>query len=112
MSFDISGILGNLAQGAIDAAKQVATNMIKEAAADAIAFLNVALPTLSRYVDLLASKQITPEEFKSLMLGLKDLATMAALTQAGLAEIEVEKTRNAILKAVTSVAIGAVSKIP
>lgn len=111
MSFDISGILGNIFQGAIDAAKEVAQKMIKEATADATEFVSAILPALGRYVELLASKQITIEEFKSLMMGLKDLGQMAALSQAGLAEIEVDKTRNAILKAVTGIALGAVSKL-
>lgn len=110
MSF-IDGILEDLKQGAIEAAKQVAINQFKEAAKDAVEFVESALPSIGRYINLLISKQISPEEFKNLMLGLKDLAQMNGLTAAGLAAIQVDNTRNAILQAVTSVAIGAVGKI-
>lgn len=111
MSFDISSILGNITQGAVDAAKQVATNLVKEASSDALDFVRLAAPSIGRYVDLLAANQITVEEFKSLMMGLKDLAGMFALTQAGLVAIEVDKTRNSILKAVTGIAMNAIGKV-
>lgn len=109
--FNFSDIINDLEKGAVEAAKEAGINFLKEAAADAIEFVQSALPRLSRYVSLLLSKQITEDEFKDLILGLRDLAQLNGLTAAGLAAIEIEKTRNGILKAVTSVALGAINKL-
>ena len=100
-----------LKNGAVEAATSVAIGMAKEASADAIAFVGMAAPSIGRYVELLADKKITDEEFKNLMGGLLVLAKMEGLTLAQMAAIKVDETRNAILKTVTSVAMGAVSKI-
>lgn len=110
MSFNFDSIIGDLEQGAIDAAKHVAVESLKEAAADALEFVQAALPSLNRYVALYLDKSIDADELKSLVLGLRDLAEMNGLTQAGLTAIKVNETRNAILKAVTSVALGAAGK--
>lgn len=110
-NIDIQGIIDDLKVGAIDAARQVASSMLQEAAKDATAFVSMATPAIMRYLDLAIAQKITLDEFKSLMLGLVDLAKMAALTEAGLAEVEIDRTRNALLKTVTSLAIGTVSKL-
>lgn len=104
-------LLDNLKAGAIEAAKKVALGFVKEGAADAEAFVEMAWPAIQRYLNLLLSKQITEDEFRSLVLGLRDLAEMKGLTAAGLVAIEVDRTRNAILKTITSIAIGAVGKM-
>lgn len=111
MSFSINSILGELEAGAIDAAKSVAVTMLAEASKDAKAFVHLAVPCVGRYMELFLSKQITKDEFANLMLGLKDLAELHALTLAGATEIEIDKTRNAILSTVSQIALGAVSKI-
>lgn len=109
--FDISSILDDLEQGAIDSAKSIAAGLVEEASSDAVNFVTKALPEISRYISLFLSKQISLDEFKSLMMGLLDLAEMNGLTEAGLAEIEIDKTRNAVLQTVTSLVTGVVSKL-
>jgi len=112
MSLDIPAILTEIKNGAIDAAKQTVLNTLtSEAVQDAEVFVASSVDKIERYIRLLLSSQITPEEFKSLLMGLKDLAEMNGLTVAGLAAIEVEKTRNAVLNAVTSIAMGAIKTI-
>lgn len=111
MNFNITSILGDLEKGAIDAAKEVAIEQLKEAAADAIDFVKVALPAISRYADLYLSNRITADEFGSLMAGLGDLAEMNGLTQAGVAAVKIDETKNVILKTITSIATGAITKI-
>lgn len=121
MSFDIKSILGNLEQAVIQASGDSLQNLkdstvanfedlLKQAAGDAIAFVSSAVPFLGKYTDLYIQKLITSDELESLILGLKDLAEMNGLTQAGLAAIQIDNTRNSILKVVTSTLIGAVSK--
>jgi hypothetical protein len=104
-------LLDDLKNGALEAAKNVRDTLIEEASKDAIQFVEMAFPSIQRYIVLRLSGKITEDEFESLLKGLLALAEMKALTVAGLGEIEIDKTRNFILKTVTSIAIGAVSKI-
>lgn len=106
----LSFFMENVGQGAIDAAKEVAIESLKEAAADASAFVQAAAPSLARYFNLYLDKKIDQDDLKSLIFGLRDLAEMNGLTQAGLTAIKVNETRNAILKAVTTVALSSISK--
>lgn len=110
MSF-FDSIKTDIEAGVLEAAKTAGLAFIKEASVDALAFIGRSGASIERYAVLFIKREISLDEFKSLMLGLKDLAEMSALTEAGLAAIDVDNTRNAILRAVTSVALGAVSKI-
>lgn len=107
----MNDIFEKLKDGAIEAAKAVASDMAKEASADAIAFVSMAAPSIGRYIKLRVDGQISDDEFKNLMGGLLVLAKMEGLTLAQMAAIKIDETRNAILKTVTGIALGAVSKI-
>lgn len=108
MTFDINTILDDLKQGAIDAAQATALDLLKEAAEDALAFVEASVPNLARYLSLRAEGKINDQELESLILGLRDLAEMSGLTLAGLGAIKVQAIRDSILKSVTQVALGAV----
>lgn len=110
MNFEINSILKELELGAISAAQNVATTMLKEASKDATEFVSMAVPSTTRYLQLLIDRQIDSDEFKRLMGGLLSIAKMTTLTEAGFGGIEVDKTRNAVLKSVTDIALGAASK--
>lgn len=111
MNFDITNIADDLKRGAVDAAKEVAKNFLVESAADAVEFVSKSLPYLERYMKLYLDDKINADELKSLVLGLKYLAEMNALTVAGMASIEIENTRNTILKTITSIALGSIKSI-
>lgn len=109
-NFNVYSIVDDLKLATSEAAKEVLRGMGKEATEDAFAFVEMALPAMARYSSLYITRQITEDEFNSLVLGLRDLAQMSALTLAGLAQIKIDETRNAILKTVSNIAIGAASK--
>lgn len=111
MSF-MDNIIEKLKDGVIDAVKVVGSEFIEQAKADGIDFVKAGAPSLLRYFQLYASAQISQEELKSLVFGLKDLAEMKALTLAGMTAIQVDKTRNTIFQTVTSIATGAIAKLP
>lgn len=116
---DIKSILASVETAAIGAARDFATGelektgkeILTQAAHDAIDFVAAALPALERYIKLLMDGSITKEEFASLMGGLKDIASLNGLTAAGLTAIQVDNTKGTIVKTITSLVIGAVSKI-
>jgi len=95
-------------QAAIDAAKTAAQQFAAQAATDAKAFLKTAAASLLKYTTQLKANDITQDEFADLVNGLKDLATMNALTEAGLAEVALEAVRNAVTDAVIQVVLDAV----
>jgi len=109
--FDIGSILEQLEKGAIAAAQEAGTEFLKEAAADATDFVTKAVPSMSRYTQLLVSKQITVDEFRALMNGLLDVAEMKGITAAGASLVRVDKTRNAITRAALDIILGSISKI-
>jgi hypothetical protein len=104
-------IIKDLETSALDAAKHAAAGFIPAATEDAKSFLKLALPSLERWFGFYTSKAITADEFKCLLFGLKDLASMNALTVSGLALIEVDKVKNTMLSAVTQIATGAITKL-
>lgn len=107
----LDAIIKDIEAAAIAAAKEAAAGYIPAATEDAIAFVKTTVPMLERWIGFLISGAINTDEFKSLLLGLKDVIVLNALTQAGLISIEVEKTKNAILNAVTQVATGAIKTL-
>jgi hypothetical protein len=107
----LQSILSDIENQTLDAAKTAGKAAMTAAISDTKDFLVQALPRLERWFQALLDKNITEDEFKSLLLGLKDLAFVNALTVAGIAEIEIDKTRNTILQTLTSVASSAAGKL-
>lgn len=111
MTIDFSQLLKEIEQGVIAAAVQDATAFAEQAAADAAKFIAASTASIAKYITLYANGQINGDELKSLLLGLGSLAEMQGLTEAGLAEVEIEKIRNAILSSLASIVGSAVGKI-
>ncbi len=82
--------IAQLAAGSFGEAKQAAER-------DAQEFLQKTEADLKRWTDLLVDGKLTHEEFEFLVMGRKEVATMEALKQAGLAQVRVDRFRNAIL---------------
>jgi len=56
-------------------------------------FLDKSKADLQRWLKMLNNKELSPEDFKSLVEGLKDLAPMEALKQAGLKAAKLDHFR-------------------
>jgi len=109
MTIDFQTLLKTIESGVIEAAVKDATAFAEQTAADAAAFVAASTVSISNYVSLYIAKSITADELKTLLLGLGELAEMKGLTEAGLAEIEIEKIRDAALQALASI-VGAAVK--
>ena len=98
----------------LETLRQVGADSLESSIKDAQAFILAAGPRVARYVNMYYStdpnQKITLDELKSLLLGLADLAALAALTEAGYAQIRLEATRNILIQTVTSAVVGIVSK--
>ncbi len=62
--------------------------------ADSNDFITRARKDIELWIKFVAAGQLTPDDLEFLVKRRKDLAAMAALTQAGLTAAEVEKCRN------------------
>jgi len=75
-----------------------------EATDDARAFLQQSQADLERWTRLLAAKSLTLQDFEFLLAAKKDLAEMAALKRAGLAQVQLGRFINAVVGAIISAA--------
>lgn len=112
MSIDLNELKGQLIGAVGDAAKQAnIEQQLSELAGNAADFVSASLPAIARYSELLLSKQITQDEFVSLMAGVGDLAEINGLTVAGLTAIQVDHVKKTIVNSVTTIVSGFVSKL-
>ncbi len=107
----IDSILNDIKTNALTAARTAGVHALADVEADTQSFLTAAIPRLERWLNALLNHNLTPDEFRILLLGLKDLAFANVLTVAGDVLIEVDRVRNAVLSVVTSAASAAVGKI-
>ena len=97
MPVDFDKIFDELKQEIATLAKTTVKNYTKQAVADGKQFLEETEEKLRRWTLLLASKQLTTEDFEWLVLSQKDLAKMEALKQSGLALARVDAFRTSLM---------------
>ncbi len=82
------------------------TGYAREATADAKDFLDTSKADLKNWVTLYAQGNISKDDLRDLILGQKDLSQMVALKQAGLAQISIDRFRNAMIEKVVTTITG------
>jgi len=87
-----------------DLAKETLKSAIEQAKDDAEAFLKRSANDLKRWTGMLATGELSKDEFESLVKGLKALAKMHALTQAGISIARINRFRNAVINLVLNAA--------
>jgi len=90
--------------GIVDIATKEARDFVGAAQADGQAFLDALKADLQTWTQQLAAGTLTPGDFAFLVRGKKDLATMNALTEAGLAAIRIDKIRSAVIDLIITAA--------
>jgi hypothetical protein len=74
------------------------------AVSDATAFATSMKTDLQNWTSELAQGTLSPDDFKFLVQGKKDLAALVALKQAGLAEAALDQFVNGVLNVIVSAA--------
>ena len=77
-------------------ARTVLKRAVKEARADAEAFVDRSAEKIERWTRLLAAGDLTKDEFASLMRSQRDLAELSALTKAGISASRLKKFRETL----------------
>jgi hypothetical protein len=85
-------------------AKTILKRGVKEARADAAAFVDNSAEKLERWTRLVAAGELTADEFASLVRSQKDLAELSALTKAGIQASRLQKFREKLVDAAVDTA--------
>jgi hypothetical protein len=96
--------LAALETGIRDLAAKTGKEFAKDAQSDAREFLTKTEEDLKRWTKLLAKGQLTKDEFEWLVEGKQDLAKMRALKLAGLAQVRIDRFRNALMDLIVDTA--------
>jgi hypothetical protein len=94
--------------GVVEGAKTLAKGLFKDfqtqATQDTKAFLSKAEEDLQRWTKLLASNDLTKQDFEDLVKAKKALAEMHALTEAGVLAATVERFRTGLINLIVDAA--------
>lgn len=94
----------NLLEELAEIAKKAVEDIKDELIRDGKSFVEKTRADLQRWAQLLVEGKITRDEFEYLVKAKRDLAQMEALKQKGLAQVRIDKLRNALLNAVVDAA--------
>jgi hypothetical protein len=76
----------------------------RQATADAKDFIEQSETDLQRWTALVANHSLSVQEFEFLLAAKKDVAELAALKEAGLAQIQLDRFINGVIGAIINAA--------
>lgn len=91
--------------GAGALAKDTVGDLVDAAKSDADDFLESVKQDMLKWAKMLKNGEITPDEFSDLVEAKEALAEIRTLTQAGIAEIKIDRFRSGLIKLVTDTAL-------
>ena len=97
MPINFQEIFNNLKQGVSSLAETSLKDFVLQAKSDGQKILDSMKAKLEKWSNQLANGELSPEDFKELILGQKDLLEMVALKEAGLLLISAEAFKNSVL---------------
>jgi hypothetical protein len=92
--------------GVVSLAENTIKGFGKEALKDSKDFLKKTEKDLKRWTNMLASGELSRDDFEDLVMGRKDLLEMYSLQQAGLALVELDRFRNSLISLIVDTAFG------
>lgn len=98
----------SIQKGIPDLAKTFLGGFIDEAKTNVSTFLESSKNDLTSWLEALATKQLSQEDFKSLLKSKCALAEMDALKEKGLAEIQLQNFRNGVINLVVTSVMNAI----
>ena len=100
----IDDFFGTVVSGSKGLAEQTLQGFVAQAKDDTRNFLAQSKQQLQQWTTQLALGQLSKMEFEVLVGGLKDLAALRALTQAGIAAADIQRFRDALITLVIDAA--------
>lgn len=102
MPINYQELFRTLKDGIADLAKKSLNEYINEAVSDGNNIITDMKTNIQNWSQLLANGEIDADNFKSLILGEKDLLKMNALSHAGLALIRIDKFKDDVCNLVVN----------
>lgn len=106
MAVDFGKVLDTLKTGVITLAENDLKNYVTQATADGKAIIDGLKADLQTWTTQLEKGEITKGDFEYNVLSQKDSLKMAALEQAGLAEIQFDQFKTDVFNLITNTIIG------
>src|ERR1700743_3671309 len=106
MTIDFTNVFNTLKNGIINLAETDVKNYLKAASKDGQALLDEMKEDLQTWTTQLANGDISKDDFTFNVLSQKDSLEMAALEEAGLAEIQADQFKTDVLNLITSTILG------
>ncbi len=104
-TFNFDQFLEAVRAGVVDVAKTEALDFWQDAKSDGEAFLESTKKDLLVWTQQLADGLLSTDEFEFLVKGQKDLATMEALTRAGVGAAKIDAVRTGVMNVVLTAAL-------
>lgn len=97
VNINTAEIIKQVENGIAGIAKQSLKDYVTQAQKDGKAFLDSIETDLKNWTEMLAAGQLTPADFKDLVQGKNELLAMVALKQAGIAALQLDKFKGAVI---------------
>ncbi len=107
-TINFPNIINDIKNGILDLAKITVSNYIKDAKKDGQALLTLIKTDLERWTNQLVAGNITTKDFEWLLNAQKDSIKMAALEQAGIAQIRIDQFKGSVLNLIVDTVFKAV----
>jgi hypothetical protein len=102
---DFNDYLKTLEDGIKNLAEKMLKEFTKEALKDSKKFLKKTEEDLKRWTRLLASGELTLDDFEWLVIGKKDLAELYLLKRKGLSLVRIDRFRNSLIDLIIDTAL-------
>ncbi|MDR3696195.1 hypothetical protein [Mucilaginibacter sp.] len=106
MPIDFANVFSTLKNGVIDLAKKDLHNYLDAATKDGQAWLESLKNDLFTWTAELNNGSLTADGFADMVAGQKEVLEMAALKEAGLAEVEADQFKSDLLDLITNTVTG------
>lgn len=108
MAVDFRIILKTIKDGIVEIASTSLKDFSQEAIADGQSILNGIEPKLKKWTNEVIAGQMTPSDFKDLVLGEKDNIQLSALKHKGFAMIKADEFKGAVLNLIINTVTAAI----
>jgi hypothetical protein len=105
--FDFDKFLNTLREDLKSVVKEHAEGFGREVTSDSIDFASKMKNDIERWAGQLARGELEREDFEWLLAAKKDLAEMQALKMKGLAQVRIDRIRNAVVQTIAGSALKA-----
>lgn len=108
---DFTAVLNTIKTGIINLGKPILSNYLTQLQSDAQNITNAIEDDIKTWTQQLAAGQITANDLQFLINAKKDYLEIAALTQAGAAQIQLDQFKTGVVNLIVNTLVGLIPKV-